>query len=340
VAKIEALTRPPATWQVKFRRIFSQSTIAGPAAVLIVIFILLSVFVPKFLTLRSVSGIINAVTLSGTITVGVALLMISGEFDLSVGSLMAVGGYAFGTLCMAGHPVLGLILAIGIPALLGSINGLLLVWTGIPSFIVTLGTKYFYRGMLWVVTAGTMLQTIDRLPIYNVFNGRLDILNNLFKNANFRTSMLWLVLLVIIFQFLLVRTRYGNHVFAVGGNPGAALGQGVNVKQIQILNFVITGAVAGFTGILLFCQFYTVRVASGDGLELSAIAAAVVGGTLITGGAGNIWGALVGALIISTLRTGVVLMNIPFIPADNFDAIVGVTIVLAAILNNYLRSRA
>ena len=87
---------------------------------------------------------------------------------------------------------------------------------------------------------------------------------------------------------------------------------------------------AGVTGILLFSQYYTVRVASGDGMDLSAIAAAVVGGTLITGGAGSIWGALVGALIISMLRTGVVLMNIPFIPADNFEAIVGVTIILGS----------
>ncbi len=340
MAKMEGLLRAPEPWQIKLRRTFSESTIAGPAVVLLTIFMLLSISVPNFLTFRSISGILNAVTLTGTLTVGVTMLMIAGEFDLSVGSLMAVGGYAYGTLCMAGQPALGLILGLLVPALLGSLNGLLLVWTGVPSFIVTLGTKYFYRGMLWVVTAGTMLQTIDRLPIYNLFNGRLDILNNLFKAANFRTALLWLLFLVILFQFLLVRTRFGNHVFAVGGNPGAALGQGVNVKQIRVLNFTITGLLAGFAGILLFSQYYTVRVASGDGLELSAIAAAVVGGTMITGGAGSIWGALVGALIISTLRTGVVLMNIPFIPADNFDAIVGVTIVLAAILNTYLRSRA
>jgi simple sugar transport system permease protein len=327
------------TWQTKFRHLFSESTLVGPLAVLIIIFLLFSIFVPKFFTLRSISGILNAVTLSGTMTVGVALLMISGEFDLSVGSIMAVGGYVYASFSMAGQPLLGLVLALLVTALLGMVNGLILVWTGVPSFIVTLGTKYFYRGMLWVISAGTMLQTVDRLPIYNLLNGRLDVLNQLFAGANFRTALIWLLLLVAFFQFVLVKTRYGNHVFAVGGNPGAALGQGVNVKRVKVLNFVITGAIAGFAGVLLFSQFYTVRVASGDGLELSAIAASVVGGILITGGAGNIWGALVGAVTISALRTGVVLMNIPFIPADNFDAIVGATIVLAAILNTYLRSR-
>jgi simple sugar transport system permease protein len=298
--------------------------------------ILFSLFVPKFLSFRSISGIVNAATLTGAVCIGVTMLMISGEFDLSVGSLMAIGGYIFGGLSMAGQPFLGLILGLIVPALLGSINGLILVWTGIPSFIVTLGNKYFFRGMLWVLTAGTMLQTVDRIPMYNIFNGRLDLLNNLFAQANFRNSLLWLLLLVIIFQILLMRTRFGNHVFAVGGNPGAALGQGVNVKLTKILCFAISGVMSGVTGILLFSQYYTVRVASGDGLDLSAIAATVVGGTLITGGAGSIWGALIGALIISTLRTGVVLMNIPFIPADNFEAIVGVTIVLAAIFNKSL----
>jgi len=331
--------RPPDTWYTKLRRLFSESSLAGPLAVLIIFFVLFSLFVPKFFTLRSVSGILNAVTLSGTMTVGVALLMISGEFDLSVGSIMAVGGYAFATLSMAGKPLLGLLLAIGVTAILGMINGLILVWTRIPSFIVTLGTKYFYRGMLWVITSGTMLQTIDRLPAYNILNGRLDIINDLFDRANFRTSLIWLLLLVAVFHFLLAHTRFGNHVFAVGGNPGAALGQGVNVRRVKVLNYIFTGVIAGFAGILLFSQFYTVRVASGDGMELNAIAASVVGGTLITGGTGSIWGAFVGSLIISTLRTGVVLMNIPFIPADNFDAIVGVTIVLAAILNTYLRNR-
>lgn len=324
----------------RLRHSFSKSTVLGPLAVLLVIILLFSIFVPNFPTFRTISGIINAITLTGTLTVGVTMLMISGEFDLSVGSIMATGGYIYGTLCMNHQPVLGFALALLIPALLGMVNGLILIWTGIPSFIVTLGTKYLYRGLLWVITAGTMLQTIDRLPIYNLFNGRLDVVNNILPNANFRSSLLWLLALVVFFEFILVRTSFGNHTYAVGGNQGAALGQGVNVRLVKVVNFIITGFLAGFSGVLLFSQFYTVRVASGDGLELSAIAAAVVGGTLITGGAGSIWGALVGALIISTLRTGVVLMNIPFIPADNFEAIVGVTIIAAAILNNYLRGQS
>ncbi len=332
--------RAAETWLGKTRHFFSRSTIAAPLVVLIVIFILLSLFVPKFFSFRSVSGIINAATLNGALAIGIAFLMISGEFDLSVGSNLAISGYIYGSFCVAGQPFLGLIFALIVPAMLGAVNGIILVRTGVPSFIVTLGTKYFYRGMLWVITSGTMLQTVDTLPLDKVFTGRLDVLNNLIGNqANFRNSMLWLLFLVIIFQIILSRTKFGNHVFAVGGNPAAALGQGVNVKRVKILSFAISGLMAGVAGIFLFSQYHTVRVASGDGMDLYAIAAAVVGGTLITGGSGNIWGALVGALIISTLRTGVVLMDIPFIPADNFEAVVGVTIVLAAILNVYISRR-
>lgn len=332
--------RAAETWLGKTRHYFSRSTIAAPLAVLIIIFILLSIFVPKFFSFRSVSGIINAATLNGALAIGITFLMISGEFDLSVGSLLAISGYIYGSFCVAGQPFLGLVFALIVPAILGAVNGIILVRTGIPSFIVTLGTKYFYRGMLWVITSGTMLQTVDILPLDKVFTGRLDILNNFISGeANFRNSMLWLLLLAIIFQVILSKTKFGNHVFAVGGNPAAALGQGVNVKRVKILSFAISGLMAGVAGIFLFSQYHTVRVASGDGMDLYAIAAAVVGGTLITGGSGNIWGALVGALIISTLRTGVVLMDIPFIPADNFEAVVGVTIVLAAILNVYISRR-
>ena len=330
-----------AAWQKDVRRRFAVSPIVGPLATLSVVFILFSLFVPNFFTVRTVSGIVNAATLTGMVTIGVTLLMISGEFDLSVGALVAMGGYlyAFNTMD-GGSPVVALLLAILVPAALGALNGLILIRTGIPSFIVTLGTRSIYRGALWIVSGGMMVQTLEKLTIYNVFNGRLDVVNDLFRGANFRTSLLWLLLVALICQYVLVRTRYGNHVFATGGNPGAAQAQGVNVKLVKVINFMISGVLSGLAGVLLFSQFKTVKVATGAGMELSAIAAAVVGGASLTGGYGSIWGALIGVLLISALRTGVVLLDISFIPADNFPAVVGVTIVAAVILNNWIRSRS
>jgi simple sugar transport system permease protein len=326
-------------WTIDARRRFGVSPIAGPLLTFVVAFVLFSLFVPNFFTMRTISGIVNASVLTGIVTIGVTMLMIAGEFDLSVGALMAMGGFVYGLVTVSGAPpVLALVLALLVPALLGMLNGLIFIWTGIPSFIVTLATGSIFRGLVWILSGGNMLQTIEDLPIYDILNGRMDVINDLITGANFRTSALWLLILVCLFQYILVRTRFGNHTFSVGGNPVAAQAQGVNVKLVKVLNFVITGTLAGLAGVVLFSQFKTVRVATGVGTELSAIAAAVVGGTALTGGTGSIIGALLGVLIISMLRTGVVLTDL--IPADNFEAIVGVTIVGAAIFNNWLRGRA
>lgn len=323
------------------RRIIPDSPIAGPLATLIGVFILFSLFVPHFFTIRSVSGILNAATLTGTITIGITMLMIAGEFDLSVGPMMAMGALLYGLNTIeGGNPLWALSLALLVPGLMGALNGFILIRTGIPSFIVTLSTMFIYRGLVWLCSGGQMLQTIEKVLVYDVFNGRMSFIADAVKGANFRTAALWFIGLVFLFQYVLVRTRFGNHVFSAGGNVGAAAAQGVNVGRTKLICFIISGALAGFAGVLLFSQFKTARIATGAGTELTAIASAVVGGALLTGGSGSIVGALLGVLIISMLRTGVVLLNLPFIPPDNFEAIVGVTIVGAAIFNNWVRSRS
>jgi simple sugar transport system permease protein len=321
------------------RRFAVESPIAGPLITLVVVFVLFSIFVPNFLTVRSISGIINAAVLTGTITVGVTMLMIAGEFDLSVAPMMAMGGYLYARGTAEGDSVaLAILLALLVPGVMGLLNGLVVTRTRIPSFITTLSTLFIYRGIVWLFSGGQMFQTVEKYLIYDIFNGRLAFLNDLWQGANFRSATLWLIGLVLLFQYVLVRTQFGNHVFAVGGNPGAAGAQGVNVRRVKVICFVLSGLMAGFAGILLFSQYTTVRIATGAGEELKAIAAAVVGGTALTGGSGSIVGALLGVMIISMLRTGVVLTDL--IPADNFEAIVGVTIVGAAVFNSWVRSKA
>lgn len=328
------------------RRIFSrralESPIAGPIITMAGVFVLFSVFVPRFFQWDAMAGIVNAATLTGVITIGVTMLMIAGEFDLSVGPMMAWGAYLFGSLIQEGFsPVLALVLGLLVPSLLGALNGLIFTRTRIPSFIVTLGTQFIYRGALWVYSDGNMVQTTAKtLPIYTFFNGRLEWLVQLVPGANFRSSLFWLIGLVILFQFILVRTQFGNHVLSTGGNPGAAAAQGVNVRRTKLACFTLSGFLSGLSGVLLFSQYGTARIATGAGEELLAIAAAVVGGTLLTGGSGSIVGGLLGVVTISMLRTGVVRLNLSFIPADNFAAVIGVTIVVAAIFNNYIRRRA
>ncbi len=318
--------------------LLGDSPIVPPLITLVVVFILFSLFVPHFGTMRTVSGVTSAASINAVVVIGVTLLMIAGEFDLSVGSMVAMGGYIFAMNITTGRsPAVAVGLALFVTAITGIINGLMTIWTRIPSFIVTLGTRSIFRAAVWIISGGLMLQTTEKLPVYDSLNGRLDIVNNLFTRANFRTSTLWAIVLALIFQFLLSRTRFGNHVFATGGNPGAALAQGVNIKLVKLICFTLTGALAGFAGILTFSQFSTVFVATARGLELTAIASAVVGGALLTGGVGGIIGGLLGILLINVLRTGVVLLGVP---SDNFEAIVGVTIVAAAILNEWIRSRS
>ncbi|MDY6876179.1 MAG: ABC transporter permease [Chloroflexota bacterium] len=324
--------------KTKPRSLFGPS-LTGPLITLLLTFVLFSLFVPHFCTMRSLSGIVSAATLTGMITVGITMLMIAGEFDLSVGPMMAMGGFLYGLHSVeGGSPAWALFLALLVPALMGALNGIIVARTRIPSFIATLATRFIFSGVVWIYSGGQMFQTIEKAPIYDVFNGRLDFVAEAVKGANFRTSTLWLIGMVLLFQYVLSRTGFGNHVFAVGGNPGAAAARGVNVKQVKVICFVISAVLSGFTGVLLFSQYKTVRIATGTGEELNAIAAAVVGGTLLDGGAGTIIGALLGVLIISMLRTGVVLLDL--IPADNFEAIVGATIVAAAIINNWIRRRA
>ena len=321
------------------KKAFTRSSVAGPLAAWLIIFALCSAFVDNFFTWRTASGIVNAATVVGFVTVGVTVLMIAGEFDLSVGPLVAMGGFLFGQ--QVDNPAWAIVLAVGLPALFGLLNGVAVAVTKIPSFIVTLGTRSIFTGFVWVVVSGgTVLELTDHHRIYDALNGRINFINDHLERANFRFGFVWLLLTVIVLQYVLFHTKFGNHVQAVGGDKLAATSQGARPALVKTACFAIVGACCGFAGMLTFAQFQFAQVSTGAGMELTAIAAAVVGGTLLTGGMGSIWGGLVGVLMIQTLRSGVVLMNLSWIPADNFDAVVGATIVLAVILNYWLRRRA
>ena len=327
-------------------------------------------------SLRTPVSILNGSVLTGIIVLTVVMLMINGEFDLSVGAILAMGGYIFGTLSVGDTTVLGfiqigtplppllaLVLALAGCTLLGVVNGLIVTTARIPSFIATLGTLFIF---LWLISLYSGNQSFEatreemqRASLYTIFSGRLRDFSDGIAGPlrNLRVSVFWMIALALAMQVVLTRTRFGNQIYAVGGNVQAAKAQGINVKRIKISGFALTGMFAGFAGVVLFSQFGRVQGNSGMQQELFAIAAAVVGGTLLTGGYGSVIGGLVGILTISTLRSGVVLLSTPIqnsfigeIPvigiylvrltaSDNFLTIVGLTIVGAAVLNSYIRRR-
>ena len=327
-------------------------------------------------SLRTAVSILNGSVLTGIIVLTVVMLMINGEFDLSVGAILAMGGYIFGTLSVGDTtlfslvrigaplpPLLALVIALAGCAALGAVNGLIVTTARIPSFIATLGTLFIF---LWLVSLYSGNQSFEatreemqRASLYLLVSGRLrDFIDGIAGPlGNLRVSVFWMVALALVMQVVLTRTRFGNQIFAVGGNVQAAKAQGINVRRIKISGFALTGTFAGIAGVVLFSQFGRVQGNSGMQQELFAIAAAVVGGTLLTGGYGSVIGGLVGILTISTLRSGVVLLSTPIqnsfigeIPvigiylvrltaSDNFLTIVGLTIVGAAVLNSFIRRR-
>ena len=337
-------------------------------------------------TWRTIVGIFNSSVLAtgGIIVIAVVMLMIGGEFDLSVGPLMALGAYIFGTLAIGEvtvipglfggisigeplNPLLAMVIALAVTTLLGAVNGLVVNFTKIPSFIATLGTLFIF---LWLIAAysgsasfETTAQQLEGREIstvfFNILTGRLrDFNENIAPPlGNLQVSVFWMIGLGIIMHLVMTRTGFGNRIFAVGGNPGAARSQGVSIARTKIYGFSLTGLFAGIAGVFLFSEFLRVQGNSGREQELFAIAGAVVGGTLLTGGYGSVIGGLIGVLTIRTISSGVVLLSTPaqnsFIPdipyvgeylvrlvgSDSFLTIVGFTIVGAAILSSFIRRR-
>jgi simple sugar transport system permease protein len=293
-----------------------------------------------FLSPFALSNILTFASINGIVVIPVALLMISGEFDLSVGSIFAVASYVFALALIEGvAPILAMLLALIASGLLGLINGWIVTKSGIPSFITTLGTMLAFRGIARAIGGGVFASYGGpRLAIFDVLNGPIVAINRLSQPpANFRISVLWFVLLAAVIGFVLLRTRYGNWVFATGGNPRAANAQGVPINRVKMLNFMLTGLLAGAAGVVQFGHRTSVDPLRGDGIELIAVAACVIGGVRLSGGFGTIVGPCFGVLLLQMLEQGLVLMRIP---VQVFQAVAGFFLILAVLMNTSLGGSA
>lgn len=301
-----------------------------------VVFSFFALFADNFLSSKSIADILSFGSIMGIVVVGVALLMIAGEFDLSVGSNFAVASFVWAIAMNNGIPPLpAMLLAVGASTALGAVNGAVVVWTGLPSFIVTLGTLLAYRGIARGIGGSDFAKyTGERPLLFNILNGPLDLLNkHLAGGTNFRASILWFVLIALVVAWLLNRTRFGNWVFATGGNAAAALEQGVPVKWVKLVSFMVVGLLVGLASVMQFAHRTSVDPVRGEGWELVAVSAAVIGGVSLNGGFGTVLGASLGMLMLQTLDQGLVLMGIS---VQIFRAVAGVILILAVILNTVL----
>ena len=311
-----------------------------PEAVVLISFGVLLLFfalaAEHFLSAVALTNILSFSSILGIMVVGVAMLMIAGEFDLSVGANLAVASYVFAWALNAGVPAIpAMLIAIAASSLLGLINGLIVVYTGIPSFIATLGTMLAYRGIARAIGGGMLAKFVESYPLlFVVMNGAIDAFNELFEPvANLRVSIVWFIVFAVLGALVLRRSRYGNWVYATGGNPGAALAQGVAVKRVKLMTFTLVGLLVGLASVMQFAHRTSVDPLRGEGMELLAVAACVIGGVRLTGGVGTIFGAVVGVLLLTTLEQGLVLMGMS---VQVFRAVAGLILMLSVILNTYL----
>lgn len=291
-----------------------------------ILFLIFSVLSPRFLSLDNLSGVLTLTAELGIMTVGISFLMVAGEFDLSVSSVYAMGGFIFVLLSNALKFPLGGIIAFLVALLFGAfigfINGIITLRAGIPSFITTLGMLMLLRGLLTGITGGSSV-IIKSNPIMS------SVLSDYFF-LKFRPSHLWFLGVIILFTIILTKTSYGNHVLATGGSESVARTMGVNVDMVKIKNFMTSGVLAALAGTIAISRFSLANPAFGRQLELEAIASAVIGGTLMTGGYGTIVGAAFGASIMGMVRSGLVLVGAP---SYWYRAFVGAILIIAATIN-------
>ena len=312
-----------------------------PEIVAIISFVLIFIFfanrAENFLSLLSLTNIVSLASIKGVMVVGVAILMISGEFDLSVGSILGVASYVFALTILEGVPaILAMVIALAVSALLGLINGLIVVKTRIPSFIATLGTMLAYRGVARALGRGDYARYVaeGRLFLFDLLNGDMSAINNLAEQTgNLRSGVFWFIGFVIIASIIMNRTRYGNWVYATGGNSAAALAQGVKTNSVIISNFILTGVLSGFAGVMGFAWRMVVDPRRGQGFELITVAACVIGGIWLKGGYGKILGAAMGILLLQMVEQGLVLMGVS---VELFQATVGLILIVAVVISTYL----
>lgn len=264
--------------------------------------ILLSIASPAFLTPMNVLNVLRQISINGIIAIGMTFVIITGGIDLSVGSIVALSAV---TACSFAHPdTYPLIVPIGIGLLVGCIcggfNGFLISQGRVAPFIATLAMMTAARGLALVCSAGRPV--INLSDPYNAIGGGYL--------AGVPIPVYLLLLVIALGIFILNFLKFGRHVYAVGGNELAAKVSGLNVGRIKILVYALSGLLAGFAGVVLSSRVMTGSPVAGQGYELDAIAAVVIGGTSLSGGIGSIVGTIVGALIIGVMNNGLDLLNV------------------------------
>ncbi len=295
-----------------------------------VMFIIMALSSDFFLTKANLLNMLRQLSINGILAVGMTFVLITGGIDLSVGSVLTFSAMVGCSFIQKDSPypvimAVGISVAIGLA--IGLANGLVVALGKVPAFIVTLGSQLMASGAALLLRNGSPIPGLK--DEYNVIGAG---------------TLLGIPLPIYIFfaimllgGFILRRTSFGRHTYAVGGNPLAARACGINDRAVTVWVYVISGLCAAVAGIVLSARVRTATPIAGSGYELDAIAAAVLGGTSLTGGIGNMWGTLAGVLIIGLLNNGMDLLNIQSYIQDIIQGFIIVAAVYIDVNTNKVR---
>jgi simple sugar transport system permease protein len=343
-------------------QIMRRPELGAAAGLILVTIFFLSTADASMFTLAGVMNILSPAAQLGILAIAAALLMIGGEFDLSIGSMVAFAGLIFGTLIvLSGLPLLAAIaLTFVFAALLGGINGQIVIRTRLPSFIVTLAFLFILRGLSlvglkWVTGGSTQLRGIGDQAgeglVRELFSGVAfeglfswlaahDIIAKFPNGAPTVTgvpiSIMWFILFAALATWVLLRTRTGNWIFASGGDANAARNSGVPVNRVKTSLFMLTACAAALVAILTVLDAGSTDARRGFQKEFEAIIAAVIGGCLLTGGYGSAIGAFFGAIIFGMVSIGLTYTRFD---SDWFQVFLGGMLLLAVLFNNFIRKK-
>lgn len=291
-------------------------------------FVMLTFLSPSFLTSSNILNVLRQVSTNANIALGMTLVILTGGIVLSVGSIMALAGtMSAGFIALSGLPVwlaisLGLLAGIAV----GLFNGFVIAKTGMPPFIVTMAMTSMARGLVYVYTNGLPVRTLD--PVYNKFgNGYLGPLP---------LPVIYTVVLYIVVMILLYQTKLGRHIYAVGGNREAARFSGINIARVEMVVYTLIGFLSAVSGIVLCARMYSGQPTIGQGAELDAIAAVILGGTSFTGGVGTIGGTVIGVLLIGFLNNGLNILGV----SSFWQLIIKGVIILLAVYIDILKKKS
>lgn len=286
---------------------------------LIVTIILFSILEPAYLSGSNISTIVTQSVTYGLMGIGMTCVIITGGIDLSIGSSLALTACVAAQLAKAGVPIpLWVVTCLGMGFCFGAINGFLVGILKLQPFVATMGTMSIYRGISYVITGGFPILSVPR-DYRNVFNFKLT--------STMTFSVVVFFLFAAIMTVVLKKTKLGSHTYAIGGNEEASRLSGVRVGRTKIFMYGLGMLGTALAGLVMVGRLGTGDPSTGQGYEMEAIAAAAIGGTSMAGGRGNIFGTVIGAILFSALKVGLIVMGV-----DTFYQFIvtGVVIILAA----------